>query len=169
MPFEVIGPIGASLTAQIDKIRCRRILLARKTIVCGRRLTLEEALIEVEHLQKLRHPHIVQLVGTYLQGKKFSVLLYTVADCDFNVFLKQVLEIVQETPDMKYRAANGNRTVTTGALFVGPASQTIASMWNFFGCMVDAVRYILFYRPETPRYQVRQYSCQEAPSSCIRA
>lgn len=142
MPFEVIGPIGASLTAQIDKIRCRRILLARKTMVCGRRMTVEEALIEVEHLQKLRHPHIVQLVGSYLQGKKFSVLLYPVADCDFVDFLEQVLDIVQETPDMKYRAANGNRTVTAGTLFVGSAPQAIASMWHFFGCLVDAVRYI---------------------------
>ncbi|PVH74344.1 kinase-like protein [Cadophora sp. DSE1049] len=142
LPFEVIGPIGASLTAQIDKVRCRRILLARKTMVCGRRMTVEEALVEVEHLQKLRHPHIVQLVGSYLQGKKFSVLLYPVADCDFTVFLEQVLDIVQETPDMKFRAANGNRMVRAGALFVGPAPQAIASMWNFFGCLVDAVRYI---------------------------
>ncbi|KAH7319060.1 kinase-like domain-containing protein [Rhexocercosporidium sp. MPI-PUGE-AT-0058] len=142
LPFEVIGPIGTSLTAQVDKIRCRRILLARKTMICGRRMTLEEALVEVEHLQKLRHPHIVQLVGSYLQGKKFSVLLYPVADYELTVFLDEVLDIVQETPDMKERAAKGNRTVRAGALFVGPAPQAIAAMWSFFGCLVDAVRYI---------------------------
>lgn len=111
-------------------------------MICGRRMTLEEALVEVEHLQKLRHPHIVQLVGSYLQGKKFSVLLYPVADYDLTVFLDEVLDIVQDIQDMKGRAATGNRIVRTGELFVGPAPQAVAAMWNFFGCLVDGVRYI---------------------------
>jgi hypothetical protein len=80
LPFQVLGTIGMSLTATVEKIRCRRILLARKTMVCGKRLTLHNALIEVQHLQKLKHPHIIQLVGSYMQGKRFSILLYPVAD-----------------------------------------------------------------------------------------
>ncbi|KAH6711734.1 kinase-like domain-containing protein [Leptodontidium sp. MPI-SDFR-AT-0119] len=135
LPFEVIGPIGASLTAQVDKVRCRRILLARKTMVCGRRMTVEEALVEVEHLQNLRHPHIIQLVGSYLQGKKFSVLLYPVADCDLSVFLDEVHDLVQETPNLKTRG-------TTSHYLEKPIPPAIASMWSFFGCLADAIRYI---------------------------
>ncbi|KAL2059999.1 hypothetical protein VTL71DRAFT_9821 [Oculimacula yallundae] len=132
LPFEVIGPIGASLTAQVDKVRCRRILLARKTMICGRRMTVEEALVEVEHLHNLRHPHIIQLVGSYLQGKKFSVLLYPVADCDLSVFLDEVHDLVQETTDLK----------TRGATTKEPLPPAISSMWSFFGCLADAMRYI---------------------------
>jgi hypothetical protein len=136
LPFQVLGPIGASLTATVDKVRCRRILLARKTMICGRRLSVEEALVEVEHLQKLRHPHIIQLVGSYLQGKKFSVLLYPVADCDLSVFLDEVFDCVSEKPEVNSLAANQNYT--------GCAPAAVASMWSFFGCLADAIRYIHF-------------------------
>lgn len=135
LPFDVLGPIGASLTAQVDKVRCRRILLARKSMVCGRRLSVDEALVEVEHLQFSRHPHIVQLVGSYLQGKKFSVLLYPVADCDLSVFLDEIQETMQEARDNGNLCNNGK----TGVV-VYPTS--ILSMWSFFGCLVDAVGYI---------------------------
>ncbi|TVY32589.1 hypothetical protein LSUB1_G008329, partial [Lachnellula subtilissima] len=96
VPLQTLGPIGMSLTAVVDKVQCRRILLARKTIICGRRLSLHGAFAEVEHLQKLRHPHIIRLVGSYLQGKKLSVLLYPVADYDLGAFFDEVLPITSE-------------------------------------------------------------------------
>jgi hypothetical protein len=126
LPFKVLGTIGASLTATVDKIRCRRILLARKTMLCGRRISLHDALAEVEHLQKLRHPHIVQLVGSYLQGKRFSVLLYPVADYDLGKFLENASDIIQLTA---YSAFTGK-------------GQEVEALWSFFGCLIDALRYI---------------------------
>ncbi|CZT04062.1 uncharacterized protein RCO7_05660 [Rhynchosporium graminicola] len=101
-------------------------------MLCGWRMTVEEALIEVEHLQNLRPPHMIQLVGSYLQGKRFSVLLYPVADCDLSVFLEEVHDLVQETCDLK------NRGATTQI----PLQPAISSMWSFFGCLADALRYI---------------------------
>ena len=109
LPLEAISKIGMSLTATVDKVRCRRIMLARKTMTCGRRLSIQDALVEVEHLQKLRHAHIVQLVGSYLQGKKFAVLIYPVADCDLGNFLEEVSSSVvdsrvlgEEVGEMQY-------------------------------------------------------------------
>ncbi|KAG4437413.1 hypothetical protein IFR05_007095 [Cadophora sp. M221] len=104
-------------------------------MVCGRRMTVEEDLVEVEYLQNLRHPHIIQLVGSYLQGKKFSVLLYPVADCDLSVFLDEVHDLVKETPDLKTRG-------TTKGYSKEPTPPSIASTWSFFGCLADALRYI---------------------------
>lgn len=106
-------------------------------MICGRRWPLEEALVEVEHLQKLRHPHIIQLVGSYLQGKKSSALLYPVADCELSTFLDEVLEAMVETPDIKTRGASEHWAETRAPL-------AVASMWSFFGCLADAMWYVHF-------------------------
>ncbi|KAJ4297660.1 hypothetical protein N0V90_005554 [Kalmusia sp. IMI 367209] len=42
----------------------------------------------------LRHFHIVQLVGSYLQGRDFSLLMYPAADCHLGTFL-------EDTEDLK--------------------------------------------------------------------
>ncbi|KAH9206410.1 kinase-like domain-containing protein, partial [Leptodontidium sp. 2 PMI_412] len=47
---------------------------------------LDVLINEVEHLQRLRHPHIVQLVGSYLQGKKFAILLYPATEGNLATF-----------------------------------------------------------------------------------
>lgn len=127
LPLEAISKIGMSLTATVDKVRCRRIMLARKTMTCGRRLSIQDALVEVEHLQKLRHAHIVQLVGSYLQGKKFAVLIYPVADCDLGNFLEEVSSSVVDSRVMKIEYHS---------------KLAIMSLWNFFGCLSEALLYI---------------------------
>lgn len=75
LSLKIISKIGMGLTATVDKVRCRHIILARKTMTCGRRLSIQDALLEVEHLQKLRHAHIIQLVGSYLLGKEICGLV----------------------------------------------------------------------------------------------
>ncbi|EON64432.1 NEK protein kinase [Coniosporium apollinis CBS 100218] len=59
-------------------------------MLCHRRFTPKEALEEVRHLQALNHGHVVRLVGSYAQGKHFSVLTYPVAECDLKAFLAQI-------------------------------------------------------------------------------
>ncbi|KAI9856806.1 MAG: hypothetical protein M1813_008743 [Trichoglossum hirsutum] len=85
-------PIGKGSTAIVDVVLCRRIRLARKSMICNRNLTLATILHEVEHLQQLRHCHIVQLVGTYLQGRTLAILQYPVADFNLTDFLEYVAE-----------------------------------------------------------------------------
>ena len=53
-------------------------------------LNKEQALKEVEHLQKLKHPHIVRVIGTYIMPRKLSILLYPVADYTLDVFLESI-------------------------------------------------------------------------------
>jgi hypothetical protein len=44
----------------------------------------------VEGGKKLRHAHIVQLIGTYRQGRKFAAILYSVVGMDLAVYLEEV-------------------------------------------------------------------------------
>lgn len=63
---------------------------------CTRNWVPADALSEVQHLQNLRHAHIVQLVGTYLQGRNLSILMYPAADCDLKTFLEETADVFQE-------------------------------------------------------------------------
>jgi hypothetical protein len=44
-----------------------------KSMIWGFYLKLEDALNEVKNLQRLRHAHIVRLVGSYTQERNFSL------------------------------------------------------------------------------------------------
>ncbi|KAF1998723.1 kinase-like protein [Amniculicola lignicola CBS 123094] len=111
--------LGSSNTAVIQSVRCRRILLARKTIRCNRHFTKAQAIGEVAHLKELNHSHIVRVIGTYSQGNSLSILLYPVAEYDLQCFLSEISkkEFFDEDPQ-------------------------VASLVTFFGCLSDAVYYI---------------------------
>ncbi|CAN9171771.1 unnamed protein product [Alternaria alternata] len=96
IPLSLISHLGSSNSASVDRVLCRRVALARKTMRCDRRWTADEALQEVYHLQNLRHYHIVQLVGTYLQGRNFSILMYPAADMHLGTFLEDTLDMSME-------------------------------------------------------------------------
>jgi hypothetical protein len=43
---------------------------------------------EIEIIKKLRHHHIIELVGTYTYGPYLGLLLWPVAVCDLATFLE---------------------------------------------------------------------------------
>lgn len=98
IPLLFLSHLGQSHTALVEKVLCRRIALARKTMRCNGRWTVADALSEVYHLQNLRHFHIVQLVGTYLQGRNFSILMYPVADSHLGTFLEDTVDMPSSEP-----------------------------------------------------------------------
>jgi ankyrin repeat protein len=123
-PLEEICLLGQSLNAEVHKVKCRRILLARKKMTCGPRFTLKDAILEVEHLQRLRHSHIIQLVGSYTKGRTFSILMYPVADYELSQFMAKVEDIIASdvTEIQDYMA--------------------VVSLGSFFSCLTSAVTYI---------------------------
>jgi serine/threonine protein kinase len=127
IPLEVDrnSMIFCSATAKIDKVRCKRILLARKSMYCHRKMKLSEAMNEVQHLHRLRHSHIVQLVGSYIQGKTFAVLLYPVANSDLKDFLKHIESVLVPRIPMHY----GN-------------FMAVASLGQSFSCLAAALAYV---------------------------
>ncbi|KAF2808734.1 kinase-like protein [Mytilinidion resinicola] len=80
--------LGSTPNAVVESVKCRRILLARKTVNCNERFTREMAIQEVAHLQKLRHLHIIQVVGTYVMETELAILLYPVADFNLERFMQ---------------------------------------------------------------------------------
>lgn len=128
IPLTVLSALGVSLTAKVDKALCRRVALARKTMRCSRKWTIVEALGEVYHLQNLRHHHIVQLVGSYLQGREFSILMYPVPDCHLGTFLEDIADM-----DL----------VDTGIVeFPSLFSRRLSSLARAFACLTSALAYV---------------------------
>jgi hypothetical protein len=126
VPLKMIRHLGSSCTAHVDKVLCRRIALARKTMRCSRQWKIEDALREVEHLHHLRHAHIVQLVGTYLIGRNFTILMYPAADQDLHIFLEDTSDLLPLSLD----APGGERDMRR--LFLLRSQQ----------CLISALSYI---------------------------
>ncbi|OCL02265.1 kinase-like protein [Glonium stellatum] len=118
IPLVSEGVLGFSATALVESVRCRRIRLARKTVKCGYRIKREDAIKEVEHLQRLRHYHLIQVIGTYVMGRDLAILLYPVADYNLESFIDSILDEQPQT---------GRR---------------VASMCFFFGCLSNALQYL---------------------------
>jgi serine/threonine protein kinase len=91
--LHVENTLGSTSTAIVQSVKCRRILLARKTIRCNRRFTKDQAIEEVAHLTRLSHSHIVQAIGTYTVGNELSILLYPVAEYNLETFLDELYPV----------------------------------------------------------------------------
>lgn len=87
--LEVHETLGSTTSAIVQSVKCLRVLLARKTISTGRHFSKAQAIEEVAHLTRLKHAHILQVIGTYVIGKELSILLYPVAKCNLQVFLER--------------------------------------------------------------------------------
>jgi serine/threonine protein kinase len=105
IPLVAKGNLGFGASGIVDRVRCRRIDLARKTIRCNRTLTREEAAKEVRHLQQLQHRHVVRLVGTYILKKNLSILMYPATEYSLDGFLDKVhdeLSCLQDPEILRY-------------------------------------------------------------------
>jgi serine/threonine protein kinase len=90
--------LGHSATALVEKVRCKRIMLARKKIRCNWRIKREDAIEEVAHLQRLSHAHVVRGVGTYIIGDVLSILLYPATAHNLETFLDDYANLISRTP-----------------------------------------------------------------------
>jgi serine/threonine protein kinase len=116
IPLQLEGVLGYSASALVESVRCRRIRLARETINCHARLKKEDAINEVTHLQRVKHCHIIQVVGTYVCGKKLSILLYPVAEFTLDTYMERLRE--------------------------DPTKEMQNSFEKFFGCLAMAVDFM---------------------------
>lgn len=85
--LELHKTLGTTATAKVESVKCRRILLARKTVLCNRRFPVSKAIDEAAELGRLKHSHILRVIGTYMIGKEFSILLYPVAEYNLGDWL----------------------------------------------------------------------------------
>jgi hypothetical protein len=125
IPLVSKGNLGSGASGIVDRVRCRRIDLARKTIRCIRKPTREEAAKEIRHLQQLQHRHIVRLVGTYMLKKNLSILMYPATEYNLEEYLGLANDILTDVE----------------------ISETQRSTWSrrlvkMIACLVNAVAFI---------------------------
>ncbi|KAI9696408.1 MAG: hypothetical protein M1836_005686 [Candelina mexicana] len=97
------------------------VFVARKHIRPSYKLKLKTIMDEVQHLDQMRHRHVVQLVGTHVVGNRLSILMYPAGDSNLRVYL--------EEPDS----------------FYSDTSESLAYQQNiarFCGCIASALGYL---------------------------
>jgi serine/threonine protein kinase len=119
--LQVEDTLGSTSTALVESVKCRRILLARKTVRCNRRITKEIAIDEVAHLSRFNHAHIVRVIGTYSMGETLSILMYPVADWNLETFLSYL-----DSGQPRGRDLDMMRS----------------AVYTFFNCLTNTVAYI---------------------------
>jgi serine/threonine protein kinase len=95
VPLTVVRELASTSTAIVEEVQCRRIRLARKSMFARPEARLSAALDEIRHLKKLKHAHIVRIVGAYVLEREISILTYPVADYDLESFLKEFMYLEQ--------------------------------------------------------------------------
>ena len=136
VPLRNLGIIGTSIMARVDKVRCRRIVLARKMMRCNSKWPLSRAIDEVSHLHRLRHPHIVQLVGSYLVGRKFAILIYPVAECHLGHFMEET------EASLARHTASLAGSLPRSAVTYGSIRIRYDSLAASLSCLAHALQYI---------------------------
>jgi hypothetical protein len=127
IPLKPRGILGHGATGIVERVKCRRIVLARKTIRFKKPLTKEEAVTEVQHLQRLRHRHIIRLIGTYTINRNLAILIYPAAHKNLDDHLEDLAQAQQSKEKM-------------------PISDLLESVYfvtyRFIGCLSSAINYL---------------------------
>ena len=104
VPIDSRGIIGHTRHASVDRVTCDTNRMtypgyfARKTIIDDSKEAprLELAKAEAKNMENLRHPHVVLLLGTYMQADSFAILMYPAAKSNLENHLIQLSHVVRE-------------------------------------------------------------------------
>jgi serine/threonine protein kinase len=96
-------PIGHSAKALVFEADARRVLKYRRRLACkivnceDKEVSVLNAWDEVRNMFGLRHPHVVALVGAYIQGDYLGILMYPVARWNLHDYMRQISSDIQES------------------------------------------------------------------------
>src|SRR5436190_7427350 len=80
--------LGRGSFGDVHEVFCSNgLVVARKRLHLRKRMRIGEWKREAEIIQKLNHPHVIKLVGTFTHSKTLNFLLWPVAVCDLGSFL----------------------------------------------------------------------------------
>lgn len=119
--------LGHSASALVESVRCRRLLLARKTIYCNRQMKRTDAIREVQQLKRSQHSHVVQVIGTYTFKQDLAILLYPAAEFNLETFMESILA---ESPG------------STNYLNKEETQPKLWAMVTFFSCLSRAINFL---------------------------
>lgn len=109
--------LGRTGNAVVQSVKCRRVLLARKTIRCYNKIKKLEVVNEIANLAALNHAHIVRIIGSYVKGRELSILTYPVADCDLHTFLESTQKAQGDTVWLQTRGCRQFLKCLSSALY----------------------------------------------------
>jgi serine/threonine protein kinase len=119
-PFEMKGVLGRGGSGQVDRVlnlisfkEYARKRVLRSTAFRGRRKEdIKQFIAEIEVLKRLKHRHVVEIVGSYTDAKYISLIMTPVADGDLASYLSSA------TPS------------------------TYPELRTFFGCLATALEFL---------------------------
>jgi serine/threonine protein kinase len=121
LPFQTKAQLGRGGFSKVDKVLSRlsyreyaRKLIHRKMFFGQAKDAMKTFLTELEILKRLKHHHIVELVGSYTVPRYLGLIMSPVADANLSEFL----ETVPANPDRKLLIR------------------------GFFGCLIAALVYL---------------------------
>lgn len=95
--------IGHSARALVFEADARGVLKYRRRLACkivnceDKEVSVLNAWNEVRNMLGLRHPHVVALVGAYIQGDYLGILMYPVARWSLYDYMKQISSDIQDS------------------------------------------------------------------------
>lgn len=128
--------LGSGAHGSVHEVNCRRILMARKTILTRRQFTKNDAIREVIHMTRLKHAHIIRLIGTYVRNRELCILMYPVADGNLETFLNYLCMASHEG----FQLAATSQEIHS--FDKSQVSAMATSCLSFFSCLSSAVEYI---------------------------
>ena len=139
VPIISIDRLGWTPSAVVDRIICDptkhmnyKGYLARKTFNnCTKEKELELAKREAEHMENLRHPHVVLLVGTYEQSPSFSILMYPAAKVNLEETLRKLSREVRQLRGNQL--PNGRKHQIL---------HEVRELRRMFGCLIQGLKYL---------------------------
>lgn len=144
IPLEKGRVLGYGMNGEVVEATCKGVIFALKKIYNRNKVQIGQ-MKEIDVLKKLKHRHIVRLVGTYTQPPYLGLLIWPVARCD----LALVLEFMEmdglydyasaQEPGVLEKPAGYSLSVEELWDIVGDQDERI---WSSFGCLTRAITYL---------------------------
>lgn len=85
-------PLGFGTFAQVDTVKIGESFYARKSINLPRQTPQqnrirEDIQKEIKIIHALNHPHVIRVILTYEETRRFSIIMHPLADCDLETYL----------------------------------------------------------------------------------
>jgi serine/threonine protein kinase len=93
---------------------------------------------EVEILKRLSHPHLVRLIGSYMQNRCLGMLLYPMAVCD----LQRFFDDAEAYWTGKAAISNTTRLEQLGYFSKSSHQHKAWPVYTRIGCLISAIAYL---------------------------
>ena len=130
--------LGHGVNGPVLEATVKGICVALKQIRQPRNPAVEVSR-EFDILNKLKHQHLIQVIGSYYQHPYFSFLLWPVAQCDLAKILSLVDIGYYPTGRLLEELSEHRLSIKSFRDIVG---RTNKRLWTLFGCLASAMSYL---------------------------